>query len=161
MDCTEGLDQRDGRATELIGRAFLTAQLFQAGIEVAAPIRDRGVDLIAYIDLRADSFRARPIQVKASLHFRFVHDSKYEKFPDLLIAHVVFLSDFAETKVYAMDYESEHSICRSLGYLNSKLWMNPGRGSPRYFMTKKPPELTEALKPYLMTPERWLQYLRR
>jgi hypothetical protein len=43
------------------------SQLLQAGLEVARPERDRGIDLIAYLDLdkTVGDFIACPIQVKA------------------------------------------------------------------------------------------------
>jgi hypothetical protein len=44
---------------------LLTAQVLARGVEVAAPIRDRGVDPIAYLDLDCAGFRTRSIQVKA------------------------------------------------------------------------------------------------
>ena len=58
----------DKQVTELVGRSKLVAELLRSGIEVAIPERDRGIDLIAYLDLdlRAAHFVARPIQMKAS-----------------------------------------------------------------------------------------------
>jgi len=35
---------RDSQLTELSGRHFLVAQLVAGGLEVALPVRDRGVD---------------------------------------------------------------------------------------------------------------------
>ena len=55
----------DTQVVELIGRSRLIIELLGAGLEVAVPIRDRGVDLIVYVDLetKARSFIARPIQL--------------------------------------------------------------------------------------------------
>ncbi len=36
---------------ELIGRNWLVNELLQANLEVALPMRDRGIDLIAFADL--------------------------------------------------------------------------------------------------------------
>src|SRR5438876_7603876 len=41
----------DTQIVELIGRHHLTAELLRAGLEVATPVRDRGIDLIAYADI--------------------------------------------------------------------------------------------------------------
>jgi len=41
----------DPQLVELAGRNWLTSQLLQAGLEVARPERDRGIDLIAYRDM--------------------------------------------------------------------------------------------------------------
>jgi hypothetical protein len=58
----------DAQVIELAGRNWLASELQRAGIEVARPERDRGIDLIAYSDLdeRVAKFVARPIQMKAS-----------------------------------------------------------------------------------------------
>jgi len=58
----------DTQVVEIIGRQRMIAELLQDGLEVAMPIRDRGVDLIAYADLNQQltRFAARPIQMKAS-----------------------------------------------------------------------------------------------
>src|SRR5713101_2147177 len=57
--------RKDTQIVELAGRNRLASELQRAGIEVARPERDRGVDLLAYLD-RDDKFCARPIQMKAS-----------------------------------------------------------------------------------------------
>ena len=42
----------DTQVVELIGRQYLIAELLVcAGLEVATPIRDPGIDLIAYADI--------------------------------------------------------------------------------------------------------------
>jgi len=46
---------KDSQLTELIGRHFLIARLAAGGLEVAIPVRDRGVDLIAYLDLGTET----------------------------------------------------------------------------------------------------------
>src|SRR5205085_571466 len=57
----------DGQIVELRGRNWLVGELLRAGLEVARPERDRGIDLIAYADLDATGrFVARPIQMKAA-----------------------------------------------------------------------------------------------
>ncbi|MHB2036215.1 MAG: hypothetical protein ACYCPW_05680 [Nitrososphaerales archaeon] len=40
----------DTQLVELAGRNWLTSELLKAGLEVARPERDRGIDLIAYVD---------------------------------------------------------------------------------------------------------------
>lgn len=60
---SQGEQLRDSQLTELSGRHFLIAQLVAGGLEVAVPVRDRGVDLIAYLDLSAET--------KGSYHARY------------------------------------------------------------------------------------------
>jgi hypothetical protein len=63
---------------ELAGRNWLASELLRAGLEVARPERDRGIDLIAYLDLdeRVSSFLACPIQMKAATGALFQPVSK-------------------------------------------------------------------------------------
>lgn len=58
----------DTQTLEIIGRNRLVNELLQAGLEIATPLRDRGIDLIAYLDIHKDatSFVASPIQMKAA-----------------------------------------------------------------------------------------------
>lgn len=58
----------DSQQVELLGRNLLVSELLRSGIEVARPERDRGVDLIAYLDkdLEQGRFTAVPMQMKAS-----------------------------------------------------------------------------------------------
>ena len=58
----------DTQTIEILGRNRLVNELLVAGLEVAMPLRDRGIDLIAYVDLAAavSKFAAVPIQMKAA-----------------------------------------------------------------------------------------------
>lgn len=85
----------DSQQVELLGRNRLIDELLRDNLEIALPIRDRGIDLIAYADSGEDVtvYSARPIQMKASWTRGFGLYRKYEKFPDLLIAYVWHLND--------------------------------------------------------------------
>jgi hypothetical protein len=87
-------ERKDSQLTELIGRHFLIAQLVAGGLEVAVPVRDRGVDLIAYLDLSTETgrFVSCPIQMKASQEARFGLEKKYEKIANLLIAYPSYVA---------------------------------------------------------------------
>src|SRR5437667_4051303 len=58
----------DTQMIEIMGRNRLIDELLRAGLEVALPLRDRGIDLIAYVDLadQVSAFVACPIQMKAA-----------------------------------------------------------------------------------------------
>ena len=58
----------DSQTIEILGRNRLVDELLVAGLEVATLLRDRGIDLIAYVDLAADAskFAAVPISMKAA-----------------------------------------------------------------------------------------------
>jgi hypothetical protein len=53
----------DTQVVEVLGRNRLVNELLLAGVEVAIPVRDKGVDLIAYIDhvSKVTNFSALPI----------------------------------------------------------------------------------------------------
>ena len=85
----------DSQVVEMLGRNRLVSDLLQAGLEVALPVRDRGIDLIAYADLgsKVSRFVARPIQMKAALGRSFSIDRKYAKIHDLIYAYVWHATD--------------------------------------------------------------------
>ena len=58
----------DSGVVAIIGRHRRIQELLGAGLEVAVPQRDRGIDLIAYVDRdsRVSDFVAVPIQMKAA-----------------------------------------------------------------------------------------------
>jgi hypothetical protein len=92
----------DTQLVEIIGRQRLISELLTAGLEIALPIRDRGVDLIAYADLRDQvvCFTGCPVQMKAALRASFSIDRKYARFPSLLIAYVWHVSEPGDTEIY-------------------------------------------------------------
>lgn len=71
----------DTQAIEILGRNRSVDELLLAGLEVALPLRGRGIDLIAYVDLVAvaSRFASVPIQMKAASSRAFFVDAKYEK----------------------------------------------------------------------------------
>ena len=75
----------DTQLTEIFGRNRLVNDLLQSDVEVATPVRDRGIDLIAYLDLdeQADRFLTIPIQIKTAARQSFTIDRKYAKFQNL------------------------------------------------------------------------------
>lgn len=78
----EGWDNpgMDPQTVEIIGRNYLVSMLVSDGLEVARPERDRGVDLIAYLDLdEVGRFVACPIQMKAATTASFSLHYKYER----------------------------------------------------------------------------------
>ena len=65
----------DTQVVELLGRGRLIEELLRAGLEVAIPQRDRGIDLIAYLDLdeKIGSFVARPRSPASTCTFALDH----------------------------------------------------------------------------------------
>jgi hypothetical protein len=142
----------DTQIVELIGRHHLTAELLRAGMEVATPVRDRGIDLIAYADIdeRLTKFASCPIQMKAAMKRSFGLATKYKRVHNLLIAYVWHLEDFHRRVTYALTYQEAFSIAERLGWTRTASW-NQGA----YTTTRPSAEILSLLEPYRMTPEKW------
>lgn len=146
------MPELDAQAIELIGRNRLGSELLRAGLEVAVPARDRGIDLIAYADLSSHvrTFVARPIQMKAASERSFSLFRKYEKLRDLIIAYVWFVHEPEKTATYALTYDEAYSVADRVGWTKTKSWEREG-----YSTTRPSTELCKILEQYRMTPERW------
>jgi hypothetical protein len=142
----------DAQIVELTGRHYLIGELLQAGLEVAMPIRDRGIDLIAYADIdeRVTQFVACPIQMKAATHSSFALLSKYSRVRNLILAYVWHLDDLRHTVTYALTYKEGLTIAESLGWTETPSWR---RGA--YCSTSPSAKLVTMLEPHRMTPEKW------
>ena len=148
----------DSQVLEILGRNQLIGELLRARLEVSLPIRDRGIDLIAYADLNSDvqAFAARPIQMKAATNRSFGLDKKYAKFPNLLIAYVWHLDGNDKVATFALNYQEALGVISDMGYAKSTSW---DRGN--YVNTDPGVELRERLKPYLMSSETWWERIAR
>lgn len=140
----------DSQLVELVGRQRLITELLRADLEVAIPMRDRGIDLIVYADLNVASFRAVPIQMKAASDSSFAVDQKYSKFPNLLIAYVWYLQDPDRAVTYALSYPEALQVATQMGYTATKSWE-----SGIYTTTRPSQRLLELLEPFRMTPDKW------
>lgn len=152
----------DTQITEIRGRSWLVNELLSAGLEVAAPLRDHGIDLIAYRDLDMSKepshdarFVARPIQLKAATAERFLIDRKFAKLLDLLLVYVWHLDDPAQTAAYALSYQQALDIADQMGYTATVSWNRDG-----LYNTSAPSKrLVEKLEPHRTTRERWHQLI--
>ena len=145
----------DSQLVEIMGRHRLIAELMSCGVEVAVPQRDRGIDLLAYVDLDPQNvFRAMPIQMKASLNASFSLDRKYEKFPRMIIAFVWWLSDSSRTRTYALTYDEALEIAHQCGYTGTASWR---KGT--YVVTRPGAPILARLEAYVATSRRWQHLL--
>jgi hypothetical protein len=142
----------------LSGHHFLIAQLVAGGLEVAIPVRDRGVDLIAYLDLTADTeqFVSCPVQLKASKEARFSLDRKYEKIANLLLAFVWHIEDPSRACVYALTYKEAFHLLNKRGHTKTASWIV----KKGYSVPNPGADWLKDLERYRMTPERWRERIR-
>ena len=143
----------DAQLIELAGRNWLMSQLQQAGIEVAKPERDHGVDLIAYLD--PPQFLACPIQIKVSSRPAFtVYDKKYR---GMLLVYVWYVDDSTKTAAYALTWAEAHSIAAQKGWISKSSWEKYGY----WRVPSAGAELQRVLEPYRMTSEKWTAKIRQ
>jgi hypothetical protein len=148
----------DSQMVELVGRNWLVTELLRAGLEVARPERDRGIDLIVYSDLdhQVGDFIACPIQLKAHSDRSFSVHKKYEKFRRLLLVHVWDLDRSSDTRAYALTYAESVGVAEAMEWTKTDSWKTGGRtGKPGYTTNRPSQELIRMLEPYLMTTEAW------
>ena len=142
----------DTQKVELLGRNRLIDELLRDDLEVALPVRDRGIDLIAYADLisATATYVARPIQMKAAWTRSFIIDQRYAEFPGLLLAYVWHLGDRQQAVTYALSYAEALAVADALGWTRTESW---ARGA--YSTSSPSARLTGLLEPYRMAPGRW------
>ena len=144
---------KDTQRLELVGQHRLASELLLAGLEVAFPARDRGVDLIAYIDIDkvGGRFIAKPIQMKAASQRSFGIWEKYAKINDLIFAFVWHVDGASPPETYALTYEESEAISTTMGWNKKPTWITKGR----WDNTNPGKRICELLEPHLMTPEKW------
>ena len=142
----------DTQVVELLGRQRLIAELLRDGLEVALPVRDRGIDLVAYADLgqQVTRFSARPIQMKASTTSAFGVYRKYERVADLILAYVWHLNEPVRAVTYAMTYPQAVELAEKQGWTVTPSWEKGG-----YTTSKPSRQLLSLLEPYRMQQGRW------
>ena len=119
----------DSQQVEVIGRNIITNQLTREGIEVAEPVRDRGIDLVAYLSKEegADQFRACPIQLKVASGRDLSIYRKYEAFPQMVVAYVWCVASEDDVEVYAVTTDEALEIAEKRRWTETKTWQSKGR----------------------------------
>ncbi len=147
--------QLDPQSVEIVGRHKLVNELLKAGIEVSLPIRDRGIDLIAYIDIDKEnelqSFVACPLQMKAATERRFSLNKKYERFKNLILTFVWHVNDPNSNIIYALTYGEAFKIAEEMGWIETENWGKRGK----YSSTNPGKRIVGLLEQHKMTPEKW------
>jgi hypothetical protein len=142
----------DTQTIEILGRNRLVEELLVAGLEVAVPQRDRGIDLIAYVDLASDTskFVAVPIQMKAASTRAFSIDAKYAKISNLVIAYVWGLRAPEHAQSFALTYLEAVQVADRMHWTSTASWK---RGA--YSTSSPSKRLCELLDPYKMSAQAW------
>ena len=143
----------DTQITALAGHHYLISQLLAAGIEVATPVRDHGIDLIAYVDRieATGQFFACPIQLKTNEDERFSLHRKYENFPNLLMVYAWNISSTTSRTLYALTYREAEKLLqkgpKGTDHTKTNSWTKEN-GSYHFRVNA---DWQDLLKPYQMT----------
>ena len=143
----------DSQQVEILGRNRIKAALIEAGLEVATPERDNGIDLIAYRWHLVGEFSARPVQIKAASTFSLGIDRKYERIPGLIMAFVVGVREEAHA-IYALTYGELLSIADALGWTKTPSWIEGDGYSTRHASKR----LMDQLGAYRATRDSWSRF---
>lgn len=148
----------DTQTIELLGRNRLVDELLLAGLEVALPARDRGVDLLAYVDLesKVSSFVAVPIQMKAASGRAFSIDRKYSKIANLLLAYVWGLHEPEHAVTFALTYPEALAVAEAMEWTATPSWKKG-----MYSTSAPSKKLCELLAPYKMSSAAWWERIAR
>jgi hypothetical protein len=147
----------DTQQIELIGRNLLVGLLLRDGLEVARPERDRGIDLVAYVDLdeTGGPFAASPLQLKAFTQAAFSVDQKYARFPNLLLAYLWNVIDPTKLEAFCLTYPEAVDVATSMGWTSTASWR-----SGLYSTTRPTGRLRDLLQPHRMAPGLWMAKVR-
>jgi hypothetical protein len=146
----------DTQITALAGLHYLISQLLDGGVEVAEPVRDHGIDLIAYVDQMETSgqFFACPIQLKTNQDARFSLYRKYEKFPNLLMVYAWNISGDTRA-LYALTYYEAKELLqkgtKGKDHTKSNSWTKENGG----YHVRASPAWQKLLEPYQMKSGQW------
>lgn len=143
----------DSQQVEILGRNRIKAALIEAGLEVATPERDNGIDLIAYRWALAGEFIARPVQIKAATTFSFGIDRKYERIPGLIMAFIMGARQEAYT-IYALTYAEMLTLADTMEWTRTPSWIEGGAYSTRHSGQR----LMKLLKTFQATRMTWSRF---
>jgi hypothetical protein len=143
----------DKQQIGLIGKHILIANLMASSLEVAEPLRDRGIDLIAFRDgMEGGEFEACPIQLKTATDETFELYSKYERFHRLRIVYVWNVRNPKDAKFYCLTYPEAVNLLKSMKHAGYSILKEKG-----HWVTTKPSgPLKNILKDFQVNvPEDW------
>lgn len=136
----------DTQQIEIVGKNLLVSACVSDGLEVAEPLRDKGIDLVVFDDV--DGFRAYPVQLKAGAGKHFNVNKKYTKFTNMLMAYTWKSANPMEAELYVMRYKDAVSIAEQMGLTNTTSWLEGG-----YYTSTRPSQaLLDLVAPYKYAP---------
>ena len=135
-------DMTKNQRTELINTHRAIESVLEAGLDVAMPLKDDGIDLVCYVSKGDGPWISVAVQVKS----RFEIDKKYLSRPGLVMCFV------SPEKIYVLTHERAVEIALVRGYLNEDnvSWRDLGGYSAAIGQS-----LSRDLDSCIATPDRW------
>ena len=127
-------------AVELAGRNWLVVQLLKREIDVAIPVVDRGVDVIAFREVGLHGIKAQPLQLKCAAADSFSLDRKYA---DRGVPLVYIWRVFDQPVAYILTYDEALEVLGEQSR-SSASWMEGGK----YSATSVGARLKDGLAPF-------------
>lgn len=148
----------DTQQIEILGRNRLVSALLRDGIEVALPLRDNGIDLLAYTGYFDVSGVARmtPIQLKCASTTAWGLKKKYERIRGLHLVYLWHVASGEEPRFHCMSYENAVQLLNERGYSSSHSWEKNGS----YAVNHVNDDLRTSLARFKVEPGEWRRCLK-
>ena len=134
----------DTQQIELVGRAALETELIRHGFEVARPHRDKGIDLLVFLDEPTKPFAALPIQIKAYTGTSFGVRRKYEQITGLVLVYI--WNVLTKPRFFLMTYADAARL------IPADRKRKPSWAKGRWHWTKAPKSVVQGLQEF---EDRW------
>lgn len=147
----------DTQQIEILGRNLLVSALLREGIEVALPLRDNGIDLLAYTGYFDESGVARmtPIQLKCASTTAWGLKKKYARIRDLHLVYVWHVAAGSDPEFHCMRYEDAEQVLVERNYAR-EYWQEHGS----YAVNGVGGDLRESLAKFKVKPGEWRKRLK-
>lgn len=141
----------DTQQVEITGRSLLISVFVSENLEVAQPLRDKGIDLIVYMDDSIHGFGSLPIQLKSARKETFSISKKYLNMPNLYMAYVWHVEKPQESSIFIMRHTVAVSIAENHGYTKNNSWTKE-KGEWSVSSISDQGRLKQSLEPYRYMP---------
>jgi len=150
----------DTQIVEALGKNLLVNKLLISNIEVAYPIRDRGVDLIAYNErgTHSQSFIATPLQLKIYTKTGFSIDKKYSQIKNLVLVYVWNTLSEVNAKFFALTYKEAVELATKMEWTKNASWT---KDNGRWSTSKSSERLRNLIAKYEIADGDWSSIMKK
>ena len=145
----------DSQQIELFGRHRVIESMAKDGIEIAMPLRDRGVDFVAYDD--QTTYLACPVQLKIATNESFSIHDKYAAAARLMMCYVWNIHDARAMAIYAMSWREALGVADAMEWTKTKSWTD----NKSYSTSAPSKKLKGLIEPFRVRPGGWKSIIQR